>query len=201
MSEPQKLHTAALVKPAGERRRQRKARKHAAAKIETNARRAEQTAERERVAAERAERRNTTYLPAAGEPGAAALRTPGRLRLPRHQDTSATLAGAYPFLAEGGLGADGVFIGQDLYSGGSFVYDPWTLYARGSHCRIHPVVYPVQQRRGLLQLSGRGESVGRTGGLIPGVVVRAHPVLEAVSYTQIPAHETYLVNSDCVFWL
>ena len=49
---------------------------------------------------------------------------------------------------------------------------------RGSHCRIHPVVYPVQQRRGLLQLSGRGESVGRTGGLIPGVVVRAHPVLE-----------------------
>ena len=131
MSEPQKLHTAALVKPAGERRRQRKARKHAAAKIETNARRAEQTAERERVAAERAERRNTTYLPAAGEPGAAALRTPGRLRLPRHQDTSATLAGAYPFLAEGGLGADGVFIGQDLYSGGSFVYDPWTLYARG----------------------------------------------------------------------
>ena len=131
MSEPQKLHTAALVKPAGERRRQRKARKHAAAKIETNARRAEQTAERERVAAERAERRNTTYLPAAGEPGAAALRTPGRLRLPRHQDTSATLAGAYPFLAEGGLGADGVFIGQDLYSGGSFVYDPWNLYARG----------------------------------------------------------------------
>ncbi|MFD4323577.1 VirB4 family type IV secretion system protein [Nocardioides sp. NPDC058538] len=56
---------------------------------------------------------------------------PGRLRLPRHQDTSATLAGAYPFLAEGGLGADGVFVGQDLYSGSSFVYDPWVLYARG----------------------------------------------------------------------
>ena len=28
-----------------------------------------------------------SYLPAAGEPGPAALRTPGRLRLPRHQDT------------------------------------------------------------------------------------------------------------------
>ncbi len=39
------------------------------------------------------------------------------------------LAGAYPFLAEGGLGSQGVFIGQDLYSGGSFVYDPWVLYA------------------------------------------------------------------------
>lgn len=78
-----------------------------------------------------AERRATIVLPKAGEPGPAALRTPGRLRLPRHQDTSATLAGAYPFLAEGGLGSDGVFVGQDLYSGSSFVYDPWVLYARG----------------------------------------------------------------------
>ncbi|WP_226925263.1 ATP-binding protein [Georgenia thermotolerans] len=51
--------------------------------------------------------------------------------MPRHQDTSATWAGAYPFLAEGGLGADGVFVGQDLYSGSSFVYDPWVLYSRG----------------------------------------------------------------------
>ena len=69
--------------------------------------------------------------PAAGEPGPAALRTPGRLRLPKHQDTSATLAGHYPFLAEAGLGSAGVFVGQDLYSGGSFVYDPWVLYQRG----------------------------------------------------------------------
>ncbi|PZF80386.1 ATP-binding protein, partial [Jiangella anatolica] len=29
------------------------------------------------------------------------------------------------------LGSEGVFVGQDLYSGGSFVYDPWVLYARG----------------------------------------------------------------------
>ena len=74
---------------------------------------------------------STVTLPRAGEPGPAALRTPGRFRLPRHQDTSATLAGAYPFLAEGGLGSEGVFVGQDLYSGSSFVYDPWILYARG----------------------------------------------------------------------
>jgi hypothetical protein len=78
-----------------------------------------------------AERRATVVLPRSGEPGPAALRTRGRLGLPRHQDTSATLAGAYPFLAEGGLGSEGVFVGQDLYSGGSFVYDPWVLYARG----------------------------------------------------------------------
>ncbi len=53
------------------------------------------------------------------------------MKLPKHQDTSATLAGHYPFLAEAGLGSAGVFIGQDLYSGGSFVYDPWVLYQRG----------------------------------------------------------------------
>ena len=78
-----------------------------------------------------AERRAAVVLPRSGEPGLAALRTPGQLRLPRHQDTSATLAGAYPFLAEGGLGSDGVFVGQDLYGGSSFVYDPWVLYAQG----------------------------------------------------------------------
>ena len=95
------------------------------------------TARRRRTEAKRkadaltAEKRSTVILPRAGEPGPAALRTPGRFRLPRHQDTSATLAGAYPFLAEGGLGSEGVFVGQDLYSGSSFVYDPWMLYARG----------------------------------------------------------------------
>lgn len=41
------------------------------------------------------------------------------------------LAAQYPFLAEGGLGSQGVFVGQDMYSGGSFVYDPWELYRRG----------------------------------------------------------------------
>ena len=34
-------------------------------------------------------------------------------------------------MAEGGLGSQGIFIGQDLYSGASFVYDPWVLYQRG----------------------------------------------------------------------
>ncbi|GAA3528022.1 ATP-binding protein [Aeromicrobium flavum] len=29
------------------------------------------------------------------------------------------------------MGSDGVFVGQDLYSGSSFVYDPWVLYAQG----------------------------------------------------------------------
>lgn len=126
-----RLHTAVLIGPAGERRRARKARRRLAAEVDAAARDASREAAKTRWEAERAERRATVYLPAAGEPGPAALRTPGRFRLPKHQDTSATLAGQYPFLAEAGLGSDGVFIGQDLYSGGSFVYDPWVLYARG----------------------------------------------------------------------
>ncbi len=126
-----RLHTAVLVGPEGERRRNRKARQKAATRIETTARDAKKAEAKRRWEAEQAERRATSYLPAAGEPGPAALRTPGRLRLPKHQDTSATLAGQYPFLAEGGLGSAGVFVGQDLYSGGSFVYDPWVLYQQG----------------------------------------------------------------------
>ncbi len=127
----ERLHTSVLVSPAGEKRAQRRARRAAATKL-TAAARAEQVAVAHASrAAARAARRSTRYLPASGEPGPAALRTTGRLRLPHHQDTSATWAGAYPFLAEGGLGADGVFIGQDHNSGTAFVYDPWVLYQRG----------------------------------------------------------------------
>ena len=129
--ERERLHTSVLVAPAAERRRLRRQRRKAAARLQAEQHAAEKTAARAKAEAERAERRATRYLPVAGEPGRAALRSPGRFRLPRHQDTSATLAGAYSFVAEGGLGSDGVFVGQDLYSGGSFVYDPWVLYARG----------------------------------------------------------------------
>ena len=48
---------------------------------------------------------------------------------PGHAATTAHLQAAYPFVAEGGLGGRGVYIGRDAY-GGSFVYDPWELYGR-----------------------------------------------------------------------
>jgi hypothetical protein len=131
VSRGEKLHTAVLVAPASERRRLRKQRRQAAARLVAEQRHVEKEAAQAKAAAERAERRATIYLPAAGESGPAALRTPGRFRVPRHQDTSAVLAGQYPFLAEAGLGAAGILIGQDLYSGSSFVYDPWELYRRG----------------------------------------------------------------------
>ncbi|QAY63241.1 ATP-binding protein [Xylanimonas allomyrinae] len=126
-----RVHASVLVTPAGERRGRRRARRAAADAVAARSLAQTRAAARTTHAADLAARRATRYLPAAGEPGPAALRTPGRLRLPQHQDTSATWAGAYPFLAEGGLGADGVFIGQDHNSGSAFVYDPWVLYQRG----------------------------------------------------------------------
>jgi hypothetical protein len=56
------------------------------------------------------------------------LRRPGE-RSP-HQVSTAHFQAAYPAVAEPGLGARGVYIGRDIH-GGSFVYDPWVLYAAG----------------------------------------------------------------------
>lgn len=131
MNPPERVHATAFISSRDERRSQRRRRERAASRLTTEARRAQAREAGQRLDAERAEARAASYLPAAGERGAHALRMPGRLGVPKHQDTSATLAGHYPFLAEAGLGSDGVFVGQDLYSGGSFVYDPWVLYQRG----------------------------------------------------------------------
>ena len=126
-----KLHAAALVTPPSERRRDRRLREAATRRIYQLDAAARRDEARARLQAERDEAGSAAYLPRGGEAGPAALRQYRRLRLPAHQDTSATLQGAYPFLAGGGLGSRGVFVGQDLYSGSSFVYDPWELYADG----------------------------------------------------------------------
>jgi hypothetical protein len=83
---------------------------------------------REELAAARAEQRQANWLPAAGEPGPAALRARSRLRVPPHRATSDVVSAAYPFLAEAGLGTKGVLVGQDSWSGAAFVFDPWVLY-------------------------------------------------------------------------
>jgi len=126
-----KLYSTVLVEDGTGKRRSRKARERAAQQVIYRDRAAQMKSETAKVAAERAAARSTNYLPKGGEAGPAALRSYRRFRVPTHQDTSATLQGAYPFLAEGGLGSQGVFVGQDMYSGGSFVYDPWVLYQRG----------------------------------------------------------------------
>lgn len=53
------------------------------------------------------------------------------VRVPVHRVSTAHLQAAYPFIAESGLGGRGVYIGQDLFGGGSFCYDPFELYAAG----------------------------------------------------------------------
>jgi type IV secretory pathway VirB4 component len=53
-----------------------------------------------------------------------------RCDMPAHRATTANLQAVYPFVAEGGLGGRGVYIGKDAY-GGSFVFDPFELYSRG----------------------------------------------------------------------
>ncbi|MEV5603410.1 ATP-binding protein [Streptomyces sp. NPDC052299] len=68
--------------------------------------------------------------PPAGRPGPASARG-GKLRLPAHRMTTATVSGAYPFLAEGGLGAEGIFIGRDVHAEAAFCYDPFSLYSNG----------------------------------------------------------------------
>jgi type IV secretory pathway VirB4 component len=75
--------------------------------------------------------RAARYLPPGGETGPAALRSYRRFAVRPHRATSAVLSVAYPFLAEAGLGGDGILIGRDTYSGGSFVFDPWVLYNAG----------------------------------------------------------------------
>ncbi|MDE0545944.1 ATP-binding protein [Microbacterium sp. C7(2022)] len=131
MSDLERTLTAAVVFPAADSARVRRERLRSIKRLSVDAQRARSLERQAAWERERAEAKAATYLPSSGEDGPAALRTPGRLRLPKHQDTSATLAGHYPFLAEGGLGSSGVFVGQDLFSGGSFVYDPWVLYQQG----------------------------------------------------------------------
>ena len=61
-------------------------------------------------------------------------------RLPAHQVTTRNLGAAYPFVAEAGLGQRGVVIGDDLL-GGSFVFDPFELYAAGVVSNPNMVVF------------------------------------------------------------
>ncbi|WP_236787937.1 hypothetical protein [Amycolatopsis sp. GM8] len=54
-----------------------------------------------------------------------------RMRLPAHTATSGVLKSFYPWVMDPGLGVPGIYIGMDLYSRASFLWDPWELYAAG----------------------------------------------------------------------
>lgn len=50
--------------------------------------------------------------------------------VPPHRATTANLQAVYPFISGGGLGAEGVYIGRDLF-GSAFAYDPFLAYDAG----------------------------------------------------------------------
>ena len=62
------------------------------------------------------------------------------LRVPAHQVTTRHLGAAYPLVAESGLGHRGVLVGRDLL-GGSFVHDPFELYAQGVVSNPNMIVF------------------------------------------------------------
>jgi type IV secretory pathway VirB4 component len=50
---------------------------------------------------------------------------------PGHRCTTRHAQALYPFVASGGLGGRGVYVGRDS-SGGAFCYDPWVLYGESA---------------------------------------------------------------------
>src|SRR6185503_1738743 len=126
-----KFHAGEFYGAADESRAGRRARRAATKKLSDEARGRQRSVRRAALDAEKATHPDGGYLPPGGERGPAALRSYRRFRVRQHRATSEVLAGAYPFLAEAGLGSEGTFIGQDAWSGGGFCFDPWVLYQRG----------------------------------------------------------------------
>ncbi len=124
-----RLHGVAGYVPAGQRTRRAM---RAARRIEADHRNELMAERRAELEAVKSEQRQAGYLPKGGERRPMAGRSYRRLRIPAHHATSEVLAGAYPFLAEEGLGSEGALIGQDAWSGTAFCFDPWELYRRGA---------------------------------------------------------------------
>ena len=127
-----------------------------------------------------------------------------RSRQAPHRVTTAHLGAAFPFMAQGSLGARGVYIGEDLYGAGAFVYDPWELYQAGitspnklvlgriglgksSYCKTylwrqlafgrHAVVLDPREQGGQGEYSRLAEAAGfRPIRLEPGGRVRLNPL-------------------------
>ncbi|GAB3881454.1 ATP-binding protein [Terrabacter terrigena] len=124
-----RAHTSTFYSPADESRAARNAKRGAARRLDRTARLRQAGLHDDAQAF--ADGHEPKSLRASSERRGQSLRALRRLRLPSHRATSDVLSGAYPFLAEAGLGEEGVFVGQDAWSGGGFCFDPWVLYQRG----------------------------------------------------------------------
>ncbi|MCZ4124176.1 VirB4 family type IV secretion system protein [Streptomyces sp. H39-S7] len=118
---------SALFTPHGTDRASRKAARRQVAEATAKARAEASTRPTDSTSASHAT--PAALYPLGGRPGPASARK-NRLKLPAHSMTTAVAAGAYPFLAEGGLGAEGVYIGRDVHAEASFVFDPFALYGK-----------------------------------------------------------------------
>ncbi|WP_198358327.1 VirB4 family type IV secretion system protein [Streptomyces fildesensis] len=118
---------SALFTPQGTNRASRKAARRQVAEATAKARAEASTRPADSTSAAHAT--PAALYPLSGRPGPASARK-NRLKLPAHRMTTAVAAGAYPFLAEGGLGAEGVYIGRDVHAEASFVFDPFALYGK-----------------------------------------------------------------------
>ena len=90
---------------------------------------AQAQAEREQRRMERLTR--GAGLDRRGGKGVGAGRLWGRMRLQAHTAPSRMLKGIYPWIMDPGLGVPGAYVGQDLFSQASFLFDPFELYAAG----------------------------------------------------------------------
>lgn len=122
---------AAGFTPHGVSRQDRRHSLYLARQVEAAARRERREERRRDLEAARSEQRQMPLLPAGGGRERNSLRSWRRLRVAGHRATSDVLACAYPFLAEAGLGPEGIPIGHDSWSGSLFCFDPWVLYGRG----------------------------------------------------------------------
>ncbi|NVM98528.1 ATP-binding protein [Arthrobacter sp. SDTb3-6] len=66
-----------------------------------------------------------------GDRDGATMWGPHRAQPAPHRASTLTMAAAYPFLTESGLGPEGTYIGTDLFGSGAFCYDPWVMYDKG----------------------------------------------------------------------
>lgn len=66
-----------------------------------------------------------------GPAGKNAGRVFHRMRLRAQEETTAQIAGTYPFVAERGFQADGAYIGRDRFTRSAFKFDPFELYRAG----------------------------------------------------------------------
>lgn len=82
------------------------------------------------AAEQQATRRRDATGSSKGASGRGAARIGRRMALPPHVAPSRVMKTLYPWVLDPGLGIPGGYIGPDLYTGASFLFDPFELYTR-----------------------------------------------------------------------